>query len=490
MKNTILFFDRCELTYLYGKITPYLNDLKVIHVAYSQKEVDILMSMDIKADYTYLDNFRYEYDHCSLDDQLLSAMDSDIICYSEGRFNLNSSIQSDRAFSILSYDECLKAAAGHYLTWNKIFKDHHVNLLIHEGCSLFFNHIASILCNKQGGTYSYQVQVEGDQEGFYYLNANNDYYEFKEVKDKFEYYLHHPEAIDKERCIHFLGKFRKDRTVFFGNIINMHRNDWILYIQSIKKEFVKLVKRKEEDKKYNLIDYWLLIQNGARTKISNIRAYKRHHILFHERIPKGEKYFFYPMHLEPESVVLYLGDGIYSNQIKLIENIAASLPPGYYLYVKDHPHEYAYRSAEDYERLMNVPNIRLISQWIPGKDLIMGCEGVVTISGTAGFEALLLGKQIYCFGKSFYSFCPRVNFVRNIRDLRESVYQNIGINYTDDDALYAYIMGFLESLHSGYINYFMGTAEKVGINQNENAKIIAKDLSDYVIYLEKCKRGK
>ena len=89
---------------------------------------------------------------------------------------------------------------------------------------------------------------------------------------------------------------------------------------------------------------------------------------------------------------------IYANQVKLIENIAASLPVGYYLYVKDHPHELAYRKAEDYRRLMQIPNVRLLRKSIPGKLVIRNAVGVFTINGTAGFEGLLLGivtgKQI------------------------------------------------------------------------------------------------
>ena len=119
--KTILFFDRAELTYLYGRVTSYLEDVKVIHVAYSQKEKKILASMNIKTDFVYLDIFRSEYDNYTYDEQLLNIIDSDIVNYSGGRFNLNASIQSDRSFSLLKYDECLHSVFAHYITWNLIF---------------------------------------------------------------------------------------------------------------------------------------------------------------------------------------------------------------------------------------------------------------------------------------------------------------------------------------------------------------------------------
>ena len=99
-----------------------------------------------------------------------------------------------------------------------------------------------------------------------------------------------------------------------------------------------------------------------------------------------------------------------------------------------------------------------------------------------------MGKQVYCFGQSHYSFHPRVNYIKNIRDLRNVVYDNINKEVNDDDAMYAYIMGYLEALHPGYTNYFLGTALKLGINQEDNATIIAQDLVSYLDYTIQCKK--
>ena len=74
--------------------------------------------------------------------------------------------------------------------------------------------------------------------------------------------------------------------------------------------------------------------------------------------------------------------------------------------------------------------------------------------------------------------------MRNIRDFREAVYKNIEIKYQNDESLYPYVMAFLNSLHPGYVNYFLGTAEKVGIDQKENARVIAKDIIRYLDFLK------
>ena len=116
-------------------------------------------------------------------------------------------------------------------------------------------------------------------------------------------------------------------------------------------------------------------------------------------------FYFYPLHLEPESVVLYSGRGMYQNQVKLIQNIAAQLPPGDILYVKDHPHDHGYRSADDYIALNSVPNIKILEHNFPGKSVIKKSKGVFTINGTFVLERPFATFSFLCL--SFLSFFLR-----------------------------------------------------------------------------------
>ena len=111
----------------------------------------------------------------------------------------------------------------------------------------------------------------------------------------------------------------------------------------------------------------------------------------------------------------------------------------------------------------------------------------MTINGSAGFEALLMGKQVYCFGTCMYSFVPRVNYVKNIRDLRDSIYQNIDVVYEDDTEFYAYVMAVLESSHPGYINGFVGGVQIPGMDMEENAKEIAEEMVSYANHIDNYK---
>lgn len=475
--KTILFYDRCELTDLYIYLTKELSTrFKIVHVAFSNIEAEKLEKAGIKDYFHYTREFEKRLDSLVVTQNLLEEIDRTIIIESNGRFNLNSSIQSDRGYSLLDYDEALQLASCHYLTWKEIFSMHKVDLMYHEICSQYLVHIAALLCKKQGGIYRDFIQSSSDKEEYSYLSVDGESFECIELMQKYTQYINNPECINIERVQNYLERFRKDFSVFFGSNISKSAPIAKLVIQAMKKWLYRVIYGNKYDRLKNNIDYWLVQTNESAERLNNIKEYKRKKVKFETLIPEGEKYYYYSIHLEPESTVLYLGDGIYANQVKLIENIAAALPAGTYLYVKDHPHEYAYRRSDDYERLNKVPNIRLFHQSIPGKKLISKAIGVFSINGTAGFEALLLGKQVYCFGKCYYSFFSRVNYIHNIRDARDCIYKNYGMVYEDDTNLFAFIMAFLESSHSGFTSYFGGMAEKLGINHADNANKIASDI--------------
>lgn len=474
--KTVLFFDRCDLTRLYILLTRELKGkANIIHVSFSEVESQMLRDAGIADFIDYQKELSEQVDNLKPSESLINEIDQLIITQSKGLFNLNGSIQSDRGYTLLDYKESLLLACCHYTVWKKIFAQNHVDVMYHEPASQFMTHIAALLCKNQGGDFIYLTQLQGDDEGYSFKNIDGENFECKELEDKYLYYRDNPSEIDKERCNAYIEKFKSSYSVAFSNIVNATASRRRLWMSSVKKRIMLYRHPNKYDKLKNNIDYWIQRNNGAADKLYNLRQYKKRGIKFSQIVP-GEKYFYYSVHLEPEATVLYLSGGHYTNQIKLIENIAASLPPGYYLYVKDHPHEYAYRKADDYERLMKVPNIRLIDQRIPGKRLVKEAVGVFSINGTVGFEGIMLGKSVFCFGKSYYTPYSRVNYIENIKEAREAIYKSLKTPHPYDDDFYAFVYAYLESMHKGFVTYFGNRPEKAGIDQKQNAKLVAEDV--------------
>lgn len=471
----ILFFDRCDLTRLFIFLTKELSeDYNIVHVAFSQEEENQLKEAGIEVAYNLQGELAKTLDSCALDLQKADEIDRFIIKESKGVFSFNAAIQADRGYVVLNNNEAMHLAQSYYMIWKKIFDSHHVDLMFHEPSSLFMVYIASLLCKKQGGQFYYMQQSGADVRPYSFMFIDGENYLCPEFEKYYEQFKNNPDTIDVDRVKAYIDTFRKDQSVFMGNLQHATASRFNIYLNSLKYKIKSRIKGSKFDKLKDNINYWMNNSNNIfAERLYNLKHYKARGIQFLTSLPEGERFYYYPFHLEPEATVTYLGGGIYTNQVKLIENIAASIPPGTFLYVKDHPHEYAYRNAEDYYRLMQIPNIRLIHQSIPGKVLVNKAIGVFTINGTAGVEALMIGRKVYCFAPNFYSFYEGVKFIPNVKDIREIVYADFGREVKDDMNFYAYVNAYLNANHPGFAAYFYLAVESE-IDEQENARNIAE----------------
>ncbi|MDP2637182.1 MAG: hypothetical protein Q8P03_01055, partial [bacterium] len=125
-----------------------------------------------------------------------------------------------------------------------------------------------------------------------------------------------------------------------------------------------------------------------------------------------------PLHLEPEAATLILAAS-YADQVATIRSIAFSLPFPFKLYVKEHPTAMGLRTDGFYKELQKVPNVVLISPSQSVPRLVQKSQGVITLSSTMGFEALLLGKPVYVLGNVFYTYHPLCQKAQGFDDLKK-----------------------------------------------------------------------
>lgn len=123
----------------------------------------------------------------------------------------------------------------------------------------------------------------------------------------------------------------------------------------------------------------------------------------YDQAVEGESFLLYPMHFHPESSTSILA-GTYLDEYEVIRNIAFNLPQGMKLYVKDHISAWGYPSLAFYNKVRKLPNVRLLHPNAPTKLLIKQSRAVITLTSTVGYEAVLLGKKVFMFGKVFYGF--------------------------------------------------------------------------------------
>lgn len=132
--------------------------------------------------------------------------------------------------------------------------------------------------------------------------------------------------------------------------------------------------------------------------------------------PPAEPFVFFGLHMQPEATPDVYAP-FFSNQLDVVEKIARALPPTHLFLVKLHISDADNYSPAQLRRFLQLPRVRLVLPSVSSRDFISQCAGVVTICGTMGLEAALLGKPAVLFGKMPYDVFPNVARVTDLYEL-------------------------------------------------------------------------
>lgn len=133
---------------------------------------------------------------------------------------------------------------------------------------------------------------------------------------------------------------------------------------------------------------------------------------------KGKDYVFFPLHKQPEASVDVIGR-YYEDQYINILNIWRALPQGWALVVKEHTNAIGDRPLSFYKKLEKLNNAYLVDETEDSYALIDGAKCVVTISGTAAYEAALKGVPSLTFADTFFNTLENCKKI-DITDLQKS----------------------------------------------------------------------
>ncbi len=136
------------------------------------------------------------------------------------------------------------------------------------------------------------------------------------------------------------------------------------------------------------------------------RALQRRVTAIAEPYLPDRQFVYFPLHLQPEMTTDILG-GIYADQLRAIEELARELPDNVYIYVKENPKQSAFMRDESFFiRLKAIPRVVFVDITTPSLQMIDDAIAVATITGTAGWEAIQMGKPVLIFGTAFYRALP------------------------------------------------------------------------------------
>ena len=147
-----------------------------------------------------------------------------------------------------------------------------------------------------------------------------------------------------------------------------------------------------------------------------------------------EKFIYFPLSMDMERSTL-IDAPYYTNQIEVVRSIAKSIPVDHILFVKEHPSQFlrGWRKISEYQEILDIPNVTFVHPDYPSKKLYQHSSLIMTIGGTAGFEAAVHGKPSIIFNDLRYSLLPSVTRLKSIDDLPNIINQCINKKVNPDD---------------------------------------------------------
>lgn len=153
------------------------------------------------------------------------------------------------------------------------------------------------------------------------------------------------------------------------------------------------------------------IAEYAKLKMANNR-YKKELKAHYESLtsePDWEKpYVILNLHYQPEMTTNPSGD-IFADQSLAVDALSRHLPKEWLIYVKEHRGQFyshmeghTARMKSFYDDLIRFPKVRLLSVTTDPFESMRSAKAVATITGTTGWEGMVLGKPIIFFGLAWY----------------------------------------------------------------------------------------
>ncbi|MBI3046059.1 MAG: hypothetical protein HYY86_00730 [Candidatus Harrisonbacteria bacterium] len=190
-------------------------------------------------------------------------------------------------------------------------------------------------------------------------------------------------------------------------------------------------------------------------------------------------FIYVPLNYQPERTSSPQG-GVFVNQILMIEILAASVPSDWLIYVKEHPSQWLPRGLNFfncryrgfYKSIARLPNVRLVPMATGTHELIRNCQVLATVSGTAGWEALMRAKPVLVFGFPWYKECSGVFKVNNVESCKDAIWrirQGFGVS---PELMFNYLAALDQSSVQAYFD--LVGKELSGISKEENIKNLSR----------------
>lgn len=316
-------------------------------------------------------------------------------------------IYQDRFLVEQPWEYAVKVTCGYFCMYDELFEKYHFDYYIDETLAILASFVGYTVAKGNGADYCAQMLAKGfDTTAHYYLrdpmqyNCNFD----KNYRQK----TYSKEIVEK--AIDYMKRMEETyvKPGFMSSSGVLPK--WKLGFLRIPFGYLKARRNPFYNNPYEYTDYmrYKTAFNGPKFYL-RYQSYKKYYC----QPDYSDKYVMFPLHFQPEATTLVCAEK-YEKQLFFIDQIAKSLPADTKLYVKEHYAVLGHRDPDFYKKLQSYPNVVIINPLVQAKDLIVHADTVITLTGTAGWEALLLGKRVIVCGNVFYDNAPGAIHINDI----------------------------------------------------------------------------
>ena len=318
-----------------------------------------------------------------------------------------SMLYSDRFLKKRSFEDCVKVMCGYFDLFEDIFGKDGCDFFINEAISDVYTYIAYVVGESYGTSFCAQLVAPGFSGTKHYYTQSPFQYNCnfeRDYKDK-----KYPDEIRRQARELIQGtreRYSKPSYMnFAGKLPSLWGKNLVRPIAYVIKRIMPYWNNPYDCRHYCEYEWTLeRMKFYFRWQLSK-KYYKQPNF--------NDKYVLFPLHLQPEATTLVCA-AKYERQLFFIDQLAKSLPVDTKLYVKEHYAILGHRELGFYKALLQYPNVVLISPFAPINELILNAEAVVTLTGTMGFEAMIMRKPVIMCGKTHYQNAPGVIHVDDI----------------------------------------------------------------------------
>ncbi len=243
-----------------------------------------------------------------------------------------------------------------------------------------------------------------------------------------------------------------------------------------------------EDSEINKVQLYKIKWRGFRYVNNLKKAYDKYADI---DIDLTADFVYVPLHYQPERTTCPDG-GIYVNQLLVVQQLRAVLPQNIQIFVKEHKSQFSSqreghlgRFEFEYKAISEMINVSLVPLNTDPFDLIDQSICLVTVSGTAGFEAIARKKPVVVFGGGcWYRSLPGVSYVQNKKQLKDVLDEIFRGDQIQEHEIYDFFIDFYKR---SFVGAILPQFRHL-ISPDENIEVMTKAITGYVRNVMRAKK--